>query len=226
MTEETPTGDFSESGIKTHNEECEKEIDLCHKTINEEQAEYDKQLLTLATGFLGVVVAFVKDVVPLKVAVWLCLFYGSLAGFILCILTVLFSYQFSIRGHFKAKEFWENKRPGDDNSKYPFSMAKLIRGINWFSGSFFFLAIVFLGIFIIKNVSEERNMPENSEPLKVMVVHEGANLRTPLPTQLPNDFNRGAHIKVPAQPQSAPATQNQQSNTGSTNGNTGQSDRK
>ena len=53
--------------------EIQKEIDDVYQTINENQAECDKQILTLSSGFLAVALAFIKDVVPLKEAelLWL-----------------------------------------------------------------------------------------------------------------------------------------------------------
>ncbi len=215
MTEEAPVRTPSVEDVRRHNEQCEKEVDLCHKTINEEQSDYDKQLLTLASGFLGIVVAFVKDVVPLKVAVWPYLFYGSLVGFILCILTVLLSYQLSIEGHFMAKSFWENRKTGEDYSDYPFGIAKLIRCVNLFSGGLFFLAIILLAIFIIRNVAEERKMPEDAKPLKVMIVQEGAYMKTPPLTEISGKpIEKGAHMKVPPQTPPSQSQQAQQSTSG------------
>src|ERR1700685_2848960 len=58
---------------------------------------FDRYMLTLSAGALGLSLAFVKDVVPLGKAVWVsCLFYSWVA-FVLCILVTLISFRISIR---------------------------------------------------------------------------------------------------------------------------------
>ncbi len=102
-------GEAEVSALKgpTH-AEIQKEIDDVYATINEDQAEYDKQLLTLSSGFLAVSLAFIKDIVPLKDAELLWILYLSFILLAFCIVSVLFSYQFSIAGLFKAKEYWDD----------------------------------------------------------------------------------------------------------------------
>jgi hypothetical protein len=98
------------SGDQARVDECNKEIDDIFERIGDDQSEYDKQLLTLSSGFLAVSLAFIKDVVPLKDAEFLCLLYSSFGLLALCIMVVLFSYQFSISGQLKAKEYWSARR--------------------------------------------------------------------------------------------------------------------
>jgi hypothetical protein len=43
--------------------ECENNIDETHVSVNKNQEEYDKQLLTLSTGFLAIILGFIKSVV-------------------------------------------------------------------------------------------------------------------------------------------------------------------
>ncbi|HEX4348977.1 MAG TPA: hypothetical protein VH251_01250, partial [Verrucomicrobiae bacterium] len=142
----------SDDELNAHKAECEKEIDLCHETINENQEDYDKQLLTLGSAFIVLVIGFVKDVVPLKSAHYIWLFNSTLALFLACIVCVLFSYQLSIQGHFKAKKFWEEKQPREDTLKFPYQFAIYVRQVNMLSGALFFFAIVALICFIIANV--------------------------------------------------------------------------
>ena len=204
---------FSKEEELAHNAACEKEIDLCHETINKNQEDYDKQLLTLASGFLALVVAFVKDIVPLETAAYAFLFYGALATLLLCILCVLFSYQLSICGHYKAKEFWEKKRCGADNSGFPYRFADRVRRVNVISGILFLLGIIFLVTFIVLNVVRERSMTERRHQFAAQTVQKGANLKAPAQAPAQGGFERGAHLKVPASVP-APATQTQQGGSG------------
>ena len=57
--------------------ECEKEVDLAYSTINKNQEEYDKQLLTLSSAFLALSLTFTKDVVPFHSAAHKWLLYSS-----------------------------------------------------------------------------------------------------------------------------------------------------
>jgi heme exporter protein D len=57
---------------------------------------FDKSMLTLSSGALGVSLAFIKDIVPLGTADWICLLKISWGAFALCILTTVVSFQFSI----------------------------------------------------------------------------------------------------------------------------------
>lgn len=208
--------EVTEEERNAHKEECEREIDLCHETINKNQEDYDKQLLTLASGFLAVVIAFVKDVVPLKSAVHVGLFYGTASLLVLCVLCVLFSYQLSIAGHYRAKSFWENKKPGDDNSKFPYRIAERVRLVNIISGVLFFAATILLVLFIILNVVKERNMNESSDPIKSYLTQDGSNPKKPAQIPTSGGFDRGSHLKVPVGPAPSSA-QPSQTGSGTTN---------
>jgi hypothetical protein len=221
MSDDSSKAKYTPAQIKEHVELCQNEADECHEAINKEQADYDKQLLTLASGLLAVVVAFVKDVVPLRAAIWVALFYFALAFFIACILCVLISYQVSIFGHYKVRKFWQNHKIGSDYTKFPYGIARWITWINLASGVLFFFAIISLGIFIIANTAKERAMTGGNDSAPGTVVQKGANLRVPPQSQPTRDVNRGLHLKVPAQP--VPAAQSQQGNGGGQSGNAGNS---
>lgn len=78
--------------------------DLYHKHAaqawTDQQAssdDFDKNLLTLSSGALGVSLAFIKDIVPLKDAVMVCWLYVSWATFAACIIATIFSFPLSIQ---------------------------------------------------------------------------------------------------------------------------------
>ena len=104
---------------------------------------------------MAVSLAFIKDVVPLKDAEFLLILYTAFILLGGCILLVLFSYQFSISGHLKAKEYWDNRLAGNENATFPLKHAKLVKYINWIPGILFGLGVSLLVIFVILNLCHE-----------------------------------------------------------------------
>jgi hypothetical protein len=162
---------------RSEHDEIQKNIDEVYTTINENQAEYDKQLLTLSSGFLAVSLAFIKDVVPLKDAELLWILYLAFVLLALCIVTVLFSYQFSIAGLFRAKEYWDSLLAGNKDAKFPYAFARHIRRVNKVSGILFLLGVSSLVLFVILNVNHEANNPIDRNA----VTTNGANIKAPPP---------------------------------------------
>jgi len=146
-----------------HQAECAKEIDDAHTTINNNQQEYDKQLLVLSSGFLAVSLAFIKDVVPLARALHLWLLYSSFIVLVMCVLLVLFSYQLSNAGHTKVKKYWQALKAGDKKVEYPHGYAKWVTNVNIASGVVFLLGITLTIIFVSLNIHHEANMKQVSE---------------------------------------------------------------
>jgi len=58
---------------------------------------FDRYMLTLSAGALGLSLAFIKDTVPLAKAVWIPSLIASWIAFVLCISITLISFQISIR---------------------------------------------------------------------------------------------------------------------------------
>lgn len=57
---------------------------------------FDKYMVTLSSGALGVSLTFIKDIVPLKEAVCISSLIASWIAFVLCILITLISFRLSI----------------------------------------------------------------------------------------------------------------------------------
>lgn len=127
---------------------------------------------------------------PLKDAQSLPLLYWSYALLAFCIILVLFSYQFSIAGHLKAKEYWESKQRGADES-FPYGHAEFVKWLNRASGILFVLGVSFVVAFVILNLHHEANMAR---------ANDGAYIKTPANG---NGEERGSLIKAPAKPQTA-----------------------
>lgn len=173
-------------------EEIQKEIDDVYTTINEDQGEYDKQLLTLSSGFLAVSLAFIKDIVPLKEAEYLWVLNLSFILLAFCIMLVLFSYQFSIAGLFKAKEYWDNQLVGKKDIEFPYGYARHIKLVNRISGVLFLMGVSSLVLFVILNLNHEANMLNDRTGVK-----DGAYLKTP---SNGSSEDRGSHLKAPPPP--------------------------
>jgi hypothetical protein len=186
QTAEVPAAELSARA------EIQKEINDVYSTINENQAEYDKQLLTLSSGFLAVSLAFIKDIVPLHSAELLWILYLSFVSLALCIVSVLFSYQFSIAGLFKAKAYWDNMLAGKKDTKFPYTYADRIKVVNKASGILFLLGVSSLVIFVILNLGREATMPN-----KWSLTQDGSYIRVPPSGE---KVEKGAHIKVPPSP--------------------------
>ena len=89
---ESDTPDSNNEWQDWHKSEAEK----IKEDIDSSSDSFDKSMLTLSSGALGVSLAFIKDIVPLGHAVWLGLLVTSWIVFAVCILTTVVSFQFSI----------------------------------------------------------------------------------------------------------------------------------
>jgi hypothetical protein len=174
-----------------HRANCDKEIDLAHETICKNQEEYDKQLLTLSSGFLLLSLAFIKDIVHTNDAIYRGLLYGSFVSLLVCIIVVLFSFQMSNAGHAKAQLYWENQRDSDGKIPFPYGHAKVITWLNRFSGLIFVVGILLSMSFVITNINHEASMNDQRKG-----TNDGAPMRIPMPEKV----EKGQPMKVPPPP--------------------------
>jgi hypothetical protein len=172
-----------------HKAGCTKEIDETHATINKNQEEYDKQLLTLSSGSLLLALAFIKDVVPTDQAIDRWLLYASFVVLTICVLSVLASYQISNAGLSRAKLYWENQRDGDKQMPFPYHRAEMIKRWNFFSGIAFSFGIILAMCFVIINLhqeailSDQRSRTTDGQQVKIPAsgdwAQKGANIKAP-----------------------------------------------
>ena len=197
-------------------DECRQEKDAAHETGNKDQAEYDKQLLTLSSAFLAVSLAFIKDVVPVKQAIHLWSLYAAFILVALCIFLVLFSLQFSIEGNEIVKRYWDLKlsfledSDGSDEAKQDEALtgvrqriikhAHCVKVINRLSGVLFVLGIISIVGFVISNLHNGAAMTN-----KMGSVENGQCIKTPRPDR----EERGANLKVPTPTPAKPQNNNQ-----------------
>jgi hypothetical protein len=133
----------------------EQQIEVARDNQNKMSDEFDKNLLALSSGALGVSLAFIKDIVPLKDAGFRCALYLSWVSFTLCILVTLMSFRFSMHANAVYMEYLY-KYYIEDRSEYfnkqsPWSIANSVCAI---LGSIFFLAgLTATLIFAIANLT-------------------------------------------------------------------------
>jgi len=151
--------------------QCEQGRDDAFETLNKDQAEYDKQLLALSAGFLGVSLAFVKDVVPLKDAVYLWEFYAALGLLFACVCFVLGTFQYGIHAHLGLADYWKkmgglcdevNDAKRDETRSILVERHSrlehkhgVIKWLNWIAGGLFGAGVLFLVLFVTTNVHRE-----------------------------------------------------------------------
>lgn len=196
-------------------DECDKELYLIHETINKDQAEYDKQLLTLSSAFLVVSLGFIKDVVPLASSVHTWLLYMAYISLVLCIGIVLFSFQYSIHAHVRTKDHWFKIKDGEE-SEFPFHYASRVVIMNRTSGVVFAVGTLLLSLFVIINIHHQIKMPT-----KNVSTSQGVSMNTSF-----DDLEkRGSNIKIPARPASPPPASSANTNQSGTGQGTTKTDK-
>jgi hypothetical protein len=114
------------------------------------QEDYDKNLLTLSGGALGISFAFVKDFISDNVIVLPTLLFFSWISWGMSIVGVLFSFYFSMRAIRKSidqvdKGVIYSSQPGGGYSK-------ITSILNLLSGLFFITGIVLIAVFVLNNL--------------------------------------------------------------------------
>ena len=120
MSEEPGGGNQPDTVDEEYKKYCKSESDEAYTTITKNQDEYDKQLLTLSTGLLAVLIAFLKDLVHLDTAICKPLLYCGIAGFGLSILFVIVSFQISIFALQRVREYFEQHFSGNIEFNFQF----------------------------------------------------------------------------------------------------------
>jgi hypothetical protein len=151
---------------------------------------FDQSLLTLSSGALGLSIAFIKDIVPLDRAIWLCLLYFSWASFGCCILITVISFQLAIATQREHLGFcWKFYVERDDSYRDKRGIcSKWLRGCTIGAGSLFVVALACTIVFAVGNVARYSKMPKDT------ILQEG---RAPI-----------SMTPVPPQPAPAPAAPN------------------
>jgi len=124
--------------------------------IQTETDNFDRNLLALSTSTLVLSLGFIKDIVPLKQAVWLSVLYVSWVTFALCILVTVASFRVSILAHKKQLDYlWKFYMERDDSyfNKKSF-WSRTLKTTTWAASLCFVAGMACTVAFAIKNVME------------------------------------------------------------------------
>lgn len=123
---------------------------LLEQRYSEVSGAYDKAIMTLSGGGLGVSIAFIKDISPNPAqctTVYIVLGWIAFAASIAAILLALLFSQYAIRGTIKQidEDTIHQQYPGG-------GLARISRIFNILSGVFFVLGVVLIIIFVAMNM--------------------------------------------------------------------------
>jgi hypothetical protein len=126
---------------------------------------FDNSILTLSSAFLGLSVAFIKDVVsPISSAVWLPLLYLSWGSFCAAIVTVVGSFIIGQHAYTALRRSAERYYIKGEKEAFNISvtMSRRISVANIAHGTFFMLGTIFTLAFVLANFSRLAAMPINT----------------------------------------------------------------
>jgi hypothetical protein len=156
----------SERAVKLHDEYRRK--------IWEDRASgtenFDKYLITFSTGALALSLSFIKDIVPLKDAIWIPLLIVSWVAFILAILATLISFRISLRALENMSpvldDFYLNGNVDAFNKHLEDPWTKWVDRCASGGILFFVLGLIFTMIFASGNALRANGMAEKDSPAK------------------------------------------------------------
>jgi len=114
------------------------------------QEDYDKAILSLAAGALGISIAFVKDIigdVPATRPDLLAVAWAAWASSIACALVSLYSARFAIR-----KAISQVDGTGPSHERVGGRASLLTSSLNALAGALFLAGVVFMSVFAINNL--------------------------------------------------------------------------
>lgn len=128
---------------------------------------YDTSILTLSSAFLGLSVAFIKDVVsPLSTASYLLALYCSWGSFGIAIIATIFSFMIGQCGYKTLLDGAERYylKQEEDAYKISVTVSTRIEIANYLHGGFFVLGTTLMLFFVITNFIRISNMPDPNTP--------------------------------------------------------------
>jgi hypothetical protein len=147
-----------------------KQAEQVQQDINSGTDSFDKSMLTLSSGALGVSLAVIKDIVPLNSASWLSLLYASWFAFALCIATTVVSFLFSIAAQKEHRELldevWTTKNH-ELAKREPSRSNKAVKACTRIALTLFLVGLACTIIFVVVNVSrlhaeDAQKMPDSA----------------------------------------------------------------
>ena len=146
----------------------DKHRDKVWEDIKSSTESFDKYMLTFSSGALALSLAFIKDTVPLKTAVWIPSLLLSWGAFVLCIVTTLVSFRFSIKALENTipalNEYYLQGKQDAFNRHLKSWWSKAIDCCTVGQIVFFALGVILTMAFVVANVWEERMSKDSRVP--------------------------------------------------------------
>lgn len=138
--------------------------------IKSETENFDRYLLTLSSGALGLSLAFIKDIVPLGSAIRIPWLITSWIAFLLCIVATLFSFQASIRALENTipylEDYYLKGNPDAFNKHLKSFWVKAIDCCTYSAMIFFLAGLVFTMMFVGVNIRKVKSMSKEDATTK------------------------------------------------------------
>lgn len=128
------------------------QVEHNQRSIDSSSDSFDKSMLTLSSGALGVSLAFIKDIVPLGRANGISLLLISWVAFALCIVVTVFSFRFSIAALKKHRDFLDKSWSEQKLSEPAPTRWPMLQWCNRGAIAFFLVGLICTMIFVGINV--------------------------------------------------------------------------
>jgi hypothetical protein len=159
---------------------------------------FDKYMISFSSGALGLSLAFIKDSVPLKTAVWFPSLIASWIAFVICIVVTLLSFRFSITALENTipvlGEYYLRGNQGAFDLHLKSFWSKAVSWCTVGQIISFALGVIFTMAFVIANVGEERVSKQENQ--KVVTSDFGKAMRPAQMTPLTEGFKPAAMTPV------------------------------
>lgn len=131
------------------------------KTLNDIKSgteNFDRYLLTLSSGALGLSLAFIKDIVPIGSVIGIRWLIASWIAFLLCIVITLVSFRVSIRALENSIPYLEEYYlKGNMDAFNKHLKTRWVRAVDWctyFAMTFFFAGLICTTLFVGMNIGK------------------------------------------------------------------------
>lgn len=170
----------------------EKYRELLQKLENDAQEHYDKTVLYLSAGGLGISFTFLKDIVSVDNAIAIRWLIAAWASWAISVSAVLFS-------HYSSRVALRNAIKAIDEGRHPKNKADMTTTmLNASSGVLFIIGLICIMTFVIKNL-------EANKMSKSVYTQDGRNI-----PEMPATLKKGQNIpQVPVQPKPQPQQSSQ-----------------
>jgi hypothetical protein len=127
----------------------QKYLDDLWEDLRYSISKFDEQLLIISGGALGISLSFIKDIVPLKDAIWIWLYYTAIGSFTFCI-------GFGFLNHLRSADSIYDRYEKVNNEKYDFDLENNSKFWNRLLTVSLTTGIITLVLFCIINIENYR----------------------------------------------------------------------